>query len=191
MNTFFPLLEDPNLIESLTDLSFSWTQLDFLNIASALGQMIWDDPMSLRNWQVYSLTFEKTCQNDFSGYHFGSISYFKEVDTNEKEIYTARLIEIYPSFSWVRWGNQANYSEPILSKWKNVNLIEAKITAEDALQIAEENGGREARIKVENKCLIYVNSQSDNKWEVDYIGADFHMLIDFYTGEYEMLNTNK
>ena len=130
---FTPMLEDPDLIEALTNVTIAWSQSDFMKIGSAIGLLAWDDPMGLENWQIYSMHFEQSCHYSLDGFSFGSIVYFKETESNGKKMYTTRIVEIEPYYSWVRWGGGVEYPKPILSKWKSVNISDSSITAETRL----------------------------------------------------------
>lgn len=186
-DVFTPLVEDPRLVESLINVSFSWTQSNILKIVKTLGQLVWSDTMDLDHWSVYDLYLRKSCEDNPKGFDFASITYFRVVDVNGKKVYVTRHIEIDPYYSMVRWGSGATYSQPILHKWKGFDLAGSAITAENALRISEEHGGKEARLKVNNKCLIQVSpSKNNDKWAVYYIPpADFFMQVDLYTGEYK------
>lgn len=195
-DVFMPLLEDPALIEALTNVSISWTQSDFLEIASALGQLVWGDPMDLKNWSIYYLFFERTCQDNPVGFNFASITYYKEIEANGRRMYTTRLIEIHPVYTWVRWGSGATYPRPILRRWNSIDLAEDKVTADNALRIAEENGGKEVRLQVENKCAMLLSSpqNDDNQnWYLSYLIAPNRIdyVIDLDTGNYEILSTTR
>ncbi len=192
-DVFTPLQEDPDSVESLTNISFSWTQADILKIVAALGQVVWDDPMDLRHWSVYDVYFRKDCGNNPDGFDAASITDFKEVDVNGARVYATRYVEINPYYSMVISASGATYSQPILYKRKGVDLAGATITADDALRISEEHGGKEARQKVDNKCLIMVNpTKIYDRWNIYYIPpADFFMQVDFYTGHRYKPQTTK
>ena len=190
-DVFAPLLQEPDLVEPLENASFSWTQGDFLKIASALGLSVWNDPMSKEDWNISNIIFGTICQENPIGFHFAAITYFKEIETNGKRLYVTRHIEIDPYYSMIRWGGGATYPRPIMSKWKSFDLAQFRITAEDALQIADNHGGKEARQKVGDGCLIYVSPTINNKWFIDYGLAYYAMLIDPYNGSYEIFNTNQ
>jgi len=194
-NVFTPLLEDPNLVEEPTHATASWTQEDFVEIASALGKLTWDDPMNLAEWSVYSILFHGNCQDDLRGFHSVDITLFKTVEVNGEKAYTTRLIEINSESGWVRWGSGATYSRPILHRWSGIDLAGAKITADEALHIAEENGGKEARLQSANRCFIHVGSSMDDNanWHLDYFLAPgvLSYSIDLNTGEYEVVNADQ
>ena len=84
-------------------------------------------------------------------------------------------------------GRGTNFS--IIDRWYTVDLTSYKITADDALQVAEENGGKEARSRVKNDCRILIrtpNHENDDRWDVSYyFGVNFEMLVDPYSGQYQ------
>jgi len=195
-DVFMPSLEDPNSVEPLTHGSFSWAQGDFLQVASALGQLIWKDPMSLEDWSVDNVIFRTDCRDHLNGFDFAGITYFRPIAVNGKKFYTTRHIEIDLYYGIVRWGSGAIYSRPILLKWKSFNFAEANFTADDALQIAEKNGGKERRLEVENKCAVYIGSPQNNNhnnWYLSYLmPPDFvNYLIDLDTGEYKISSVSQ
>jgi hypothetical protein len=171
VDVFLPLLEDPDSIEPLSGAKFSWSQTDYLKIASALGKLVWDDPMRLEDWNIYWLLFEGDCENGPMGFYSASIVYYKTVGTVSPTFYTTRLVEIIPYLNMVRWGSEATYRIPTFSQWKNVNLSKA-IPADEAARIADENGGKEVRLQKDNQyCRIMVISSDDDnndRWHVSY-----------------------
>ena len=189
---FAPLPENLNSVQSSSNVSFSWTQSNFLEVASALVQRVWKDPMSMKDWSIYFILFQTDCRDNINGFDFAAITYFKLTTMEGRTVYVTRHIDVVPYDTVVRWGDGAWYPVPILQKWKSVNLAEARFTAEDALQIAEKHGGKEARLNAENNCLLQVDSpqNSDYKnWYLSYlIRPDFvNYAIDLDTGEYKIL----
>jgi hypothetical protein len=152
---FTPLLENPDGIEEVANIPIRWTQTDFLKIASALGQFEWNDPMDLKDWSLYYISFEGSC-GDPMGFSFASIAYFKAGTKR----YTTRLIEIDPYFGWVRWGAERTYPKPILQKWNGVDLLRAKITADDALLIASKDA--KERFQLTDNCGVLVSTPQNN-----------------------------
>jgi hypothetical protein len=177
---FSPMVEDIGSIEPLAGSHFNFTQNDYLQIASALGKFVWNDPMNLDDWSIYWLLFEGECESEPTGFYLASIIYFKPIETNGRSAYTTRLVEIYPYLGLVQTGSGAKYPIPILSSWKKVNLVDA-ITADEAVQIADENGGKEARLQADsNLCSIYIHSPNygkNDKWYVSYFGTGFEMYV--------------
>ena len=77
-------------------------------------------------------------------------------------------------------------------KWNDIDLLASTITAEEAIKIANINGGEIARLKEENNCYINLRtpasfrSNNDN-WSIDIISNQliFKVYIDPYTGRIE------
>jgi len=183
-NVFEPLLKYPNKVEKITDVSISWTQADYLRIFLAFSKLVWDNSMDSKVWRIYDVNFSAECFDEVCNFDDAQIVYFK-IAANS---YTTRIMQIQPSLGLVRWGDETSY--PLVRQWEGVELTTARITAEDALKIAEENGGREIRLKASNKCIVAVSSPGSNNknWHVRYIFQDppiYEFFIDFETGRYE------
>lgn len=161
-NVFTPMLDAMHDVEEIPGISISWTQVDFLRIASALGEFLWGDPMDLRDWSVYAVTFEGFC-DDSTGLDYAEITYFK-AGWNR---YTTRIIEIHPYFGWVGWGNGGNYPKPILRKWNSVDLLGANITADDALIITSEDA--KERFHLKDKCGVLMGAPGNNDFQNWYL----------------------
>jgi len=160
-----------------------WHQSDYLEIASALHQFVWSE--KLDNWNLYSMSFDASCQDGSNGFLNGDFTYFKTVFHGGKLTYTAHEILISPQYENVSWGGGMDFPRPVLG-WKSIVLNRLKVTSENALKIAEENGGSTARLAAENKCTISLILSGYTGWNVVYEGSDglfiFEIKIDPYTG---------
>jgi len=184
---FMPLLATPeaNLFPSG---SFPWRQQDYLKIANALSRFVWKD--TLEDWKLYKMDFDKDCNDNPVGFDDAQITYFK----TEGEQYTTREVDIYPLSKEVDWGGgDTHFPRPFFG-WKSIDLEKLQVSADDALQIAETNGGKQARLAVKNECKILVvvapNINHDS-WDVGYYsGATtlFEMLVDPYSGSYRIIS---
>lgn len=186
-DVFMPLLEDPDQIEDLHN-SITWTQEEYLKIADTLSQFVWNEPLDLENWNVFFIYFSVGCESDLRGFNDFTIVYYKNLDTiNWERIYTTRLIEIQPWDGVLRWGGGDEFSSSLLLGWDKINLTNFKITVDEALQKAEENGGLETRIDVDDNCRIIASMNKhlmQHVWEVEYYSADFKMRINPTTGKF-------
>lgn len=169
-------------------LPVSWQQDDFLKVARVLNQTVWSEPLS--GWKLYSMHFSSACQDNPRGFTQGDFYYFRTVfRDNGKMRYTTQDFFISPQKGQATWAGGSNFPHPLFS-WKNIRLGRTQITAEDALTIAEENGGSESRLLVDNKCNIHLALSGDSHWRV-YIYHDdtnaliFRMEIDPSTGRIE------
>ncbi len=184
MNVFLPdsrSVEDRLNGPALYTEPVLWSQSDNLKIASSLNQFVWHD--SLGSWNLFQMSFETDCRDDPAGLPGGDFQYFKTIFDKGQIKDTWREIEIEPGYSYVAWGGGAESGHPPLG-WKSIDLSRLKVTAEDAIRIAEASGGREARLRVQNKCYIYLLLMPDKGWWVNYgSSSGFGILIDPHTGE--------
>ncbi len=189
-NVFLPLLKDPqDITEDVTDMDINWTQPDFLRIASTLGQSIWNDPMDLKNWNVYYISFGGSC-SDPVGFFSATITYFK----TEGTAYTTRFIEINPYLGYVGWGDGETYPKPIRQKWNNVDLSGAKFTADDVLRIVSEDAKK--RFQLTDHCggLMATPQNSDPKnWYFHLLSTPDSVvyIVNLETGDYTVDGQNK
>ena len=143
---------------------FSWQQSDYTRIIYSLNDFVWKD--SLDDWNLYSMKFINDCDDNLGGFEYGEFYYFKTILHRSGRInYAGRGFEVTPQYGDVAWGSGPNYPHPIPG-WKSVKLNKIKVFAEDALRIADENGGREARLSVQNECRIHLNQWGDTGWEL-------------------------
>jgi hypothetical protein len=183
-NVFEPLLEDPRDVEELTNIYISWTQADFMKIFSALSKLVWEDSMDPKVWSVYAIDFSGGCIEEICELDDARIVYFKTTGIS----YIVRFMDIQPYFGLVRWGDEASYRQPIFDKWKAVEFATSNVTADDALKIAEKNGGRKRRFETFDRCPVYISSSrwSPESWTVSCTPNVYDFLIDLDTGEFTL-----
>jgi hypothetical protein len=149
----------------------------------ALNKYVWND--TLDDWKVYTLQFDTECDENPTGFEFAHFYYYKTIFIHGQAIYAGRGFEVNPKYGYVEWGSGPNYPHPILG-WKSVKRNKIEITAEQALKLAEESGGRLARLSVQNKCSIGVNIFGDTGWQIyindDGVGWLYHAEINPFTG---------
>lgn len=177
------LLDDRYIGPILYDEPVLWSQSDNLKIVSELNNYVWKD--DLDDWSLYRMVFNVDCQDSFSGLPGGIFTYFRTVSDKGQIVDIWREVEIDPQYAFVAWGGGAMYPHPPLGR-ESIDLSRLKITAEDAIKIAEENGGREARLRLQNRCSIHLSlvPQGFEGWMIDYgYSAGFEIQIEPYTGE--------
>jgi hypothetical protein len=189
-NVFTPASEEIwNREEPYYD-SIQWSQADYLRIANALSQEVWHEPLDLKEWKVLSLSLDQDCVDNRQGFYDFSIVYFQNAGVSFwNRSYHARIIEFYPWQGIIRWGD-STFSDAILPGWGQVDINDFKLTADDAVLIAEENGGSKARQEVDNVCGISVwlngyspiNADTNNSWLINYRSAGFSVRIDPFSG---------
>jgi hypothetical protein len=164
--------------------SIEWSQADNLRIVSAVNQYVWKD--TLDDWKLFSMIFNVDCQDHLHGLPGGTFEYFKTVFDKGRFINIWREVEVVPEYSFVAWGGGARFAHRLLGR-KSIDLSRLRVTAEDAIRIAEANGGRDIRLKAQNRCSIHLSLWPEGLkqgWWVTYnTSYDFEILIDPYTGE--------
>ncbi len=183
LDIFVPLAATPEI--PLKQNEVLWKQGDYLHVADAVFEHQWKEPPS--GWKLYRMLFHTDCQNNPNGFSAATITYFKPIWVDHTLEYTVRQVDIMPQYSEIDWGGDSwNYPHPILG-WTEVSRGRLRFQADDALRIAEENGGKSARLKVDNKCSIHLVLYGDSQhgWDVFYDargGFIFEMYINPYTG---------
>jgi hypothetical protein len=176
------LVGDPNDVNVEYD-RITWNQADFLHVANALSQQIWNEPLDLDGWDIYFLLASKDCNDSFDGFDDFKITYYKTIKIGWETVYTARHIELTPWKGVATWAGDGDFSTPFIFGWTNIKLMKFKTTAEQAVQIADENGGKIARLNNDNKCRVYVNIIKNN-WDVYYnTPITLNVFINPFTGK--------
>jgi len=170
-----PVLEKP----------IGWHQSDYMKVANALFEFQWHEPLD--GWKLYLMSFETRCSDNISGFDGGTFYYFITiVGEHGGKDNIGRQMLIMPQYGQVIVGGNSNYPYK-RPGWKSIDLNKVVVTADDTLKIAEKNGGREARLSVQNKCYIQSTLSEDFLWQVlifkDSEGIAFEIHIDPYTGQ--------
>jgi hypothetical protein len=185
------LVESPNDVDVRYD-NIEWTQSDFLQVANALSQQVWNEPLDLKDWSVYFILFEGNCDDQFGRFNNFEITYYKRIKTAWETEYIARHIGLIPWKGMAEWAGDGDFSTPFFFGWRRIPLSKFIITADDAVRIAEENGGKAAHLYNE-KCRAFVDVLEDIDstqgvvWYVDYsnIENSFSVFINPFTGKVE------
>ncbi len=186
---FHPVSTIPEDDLHLNPGSFPWMQSDYLKIANALVQTKLSE--GLNDWEVLGMYFKKECSDTHKGFDAGSVIYFKINSGNNRVSdylhYQTITVEVYPLFKKAVY-DEAHFPRPLFG-WTGINMSNLKITADDALQIVEELGGKEARLKVNNVCNISILNSPlfPRNWRVSYDTALFDVSVDLYSGKAKVI----
>jgi hypothetical protein len=158
-----------------------WSQAEYLMIVDALSQEVWHEPFDSRNWDVLALDMKRDCVENPRGFYDFEIIYFQDskIEFLNRQ-YPVRRVEVMPRDGLVRWGEDT-FSDAILPGWEKANLNDFQVTADNALLIAESNGGSAARQQHNNECRIWIRlnnvphavGYTNNNWLIDYDSTDF------------------
>jgi len=159
---FAPEIASPD--DPIFEKYFSWQQSDYTKVTAALHEFVWGE--GLNDWKLYSMYFSTPCHDNLSGFELGEYYYFKTIFYKNGRIgYAGRGFLVTPQYGDVEWGSGPNYPHPLLG-WKSVNINKVKITAEEALAVAEQNGGKDARLLVKNECNITAKLLGQSGWRI-------------------------
>lgn len=172
-----------------TDFFVNWTQADYFYIVDAFYRLILQD--TLVDWQVNSMGFSLRCIDIEAGLQDGIFGFFKIVrNEDNQEILITRYIEIAPRHKLVLLWEREFY--PYVITRSSIDLTQIKFDSERVLEIAEDNGGQEKRLSLQNACSIRTSLSPDSAqyrgWSVVYTPSDnrtsgFHIIVDPFTGE--------
>ena len=133
--------------------------------------------------------FSAPCRDNPDGFGFSEFLYFKSIPYKIwLKDYEVRGLQVAPQFSDVALGESEYYPGSLFGRWKSIDLANIKITAEEALRIAEANGGQAARTSVQNNCRVRVRLSGYSGWlvritENDSASEVFSLEIDPSTGK--------
>jgi hypothetical protein len=174
-------------IASRSEAPVNWNQADYFRVADALHQFIWNEPLDSMNpfWMYFNLS----CSETEHGLQYANLLFFRTVETDRGKVRIKRGMEIDPRNNSIAVWETEYY--PVLGKWKPIDLSKVEISADEVLQIAENSGGREKRMAVDNECYIVIVMSTDTihyqGWTIDYSKADnsdvFYEEIDPVTGK--------
>lgn len=187
-NAFTPVSDAPGSVPVHQQAPVPWLQADYLQLAHILFRDVLDKP--IHDWHLKSMDFQTSCTLLDRGFQNGRFEFFMVRSDKNQESRFVRFVDVDPR------GNFVNVMEwrihPNLLSLNAIDLVQLKIPAETALQIAEASGGQQQRRAVANACNIFVglfpNSASYRGWIVIYTrsqdnSALFRIYIDPGTGE--------
>lgn len=163
-----------------------WTQTQFLLVADALSQQVWDEPLDFDQWNVLEFGFRGGyCRDIFDGFVHFELTYYKTFKTDTITTYIARKMIIKPREGTALWAGGEEFSVSFFQRWSSIDLAKFQITAEQAHQIAEENGAKVARTNHKD-CDVFVDAENSwlgNTWRVRYAAQIFDAYIDPFNGK--------
>ena len=157
-------------------IQVGWSQNDYMEIAKAYQKAIWQDDPTL--WHLYKLEFHTTCNNTNRKFGYADFLYYQEVTNGGEKLYSVREIEIDPQHGYLAWGGDTFYPPEMPDVWTAINLENiAKVPAEKALALADQQQGNEFRKKENDICNITVfmwpYQPKGNDWSVLYSGKTY------------------
>jgi len=172
----YRLLEDRAASPEHPSGSFPWTSAEYLTIAKAHHLYLTGEPAE-GEWKIFEPgDFEiDQCRDEMKGFDRATIIFYQR----EEASFPVTYIEVEPLNEMIASANTEyarEYHESPLHRFfddpdahfREAKVIQGDVSAEDALQIAENAGGEEMRQKLSNDgCRIRIVFFVD-KWVVWY-----------------------
>lgn len=185
-NVFHLSEATPEPDSSIPSVIVRWTQADYLRVAQAVQQLIWQEPEGAL--ELSQATFKMDCgdinQGTFSEVNLNFYRMIKETDSMTRIQYYIIITPSKNLIKTVRMEIDTNGSVIIPTDLKQYN-----ITAEEALRIAEEKGGADIRGINDNPCMIVGILDGTDGWTIVYQQKDeisweivFRIVINAQTG---------
>jgi hypothetical protein len=188
-NAFLPITEhDVDRSTPPSGSSINWTQADYFYIVDEFYRLVLHD--TLGDWQLNSMNYSLSCAEVDIGSQNGRFEFFKIVkNENDQEVLISRFIDVDPRYRVVLlWEREF---VPYVITRSSIELTNIKFASADALQIAEDNGGQNLRLSLNNGCDITLSLSPDSAeyrgWKVLYSRRGsgkvaFDLNIDPFTG---------
>ena len=138
-----------------------WTLGDHFLISNSIHQARWGELP--QKWRVRDAAFTKICSDANDGYFESEITYYKK---NLTSIHFSEILIEKPT-GYIILGTrelEPYYLDFWISsfRWDRLSIQPAR-----AMQIAEQNGGKEFREMINNSCTIRLSLAP---WDFDYVG---------------------
>jgi hypothetical protein len=150
-----------------------WSSEDYFFIAKVFHE--WTSGETLDNWQLNGLLFSWDCEIFDKGPQNAYIRYIKVEKVRERKSRFLSEVRINPRDKDFFGGQTEHY--PRKNRWKVIDTTKA-ITVDEALNIAERNGGSQFRESLNHECNITVSYFPDSS--LSYDGWDVHYFDDIW-----------
>jgi hypothetical protein len=186
-NAFIPIDTEPEFPAPSQQIPVAWGQADYWYIVEAVFKSVWEEP--LESWRLNNMGFGLGCEKVDDGLQYGDFRFFQDTKTNGRESRIMRYINIDPRSKSIHvWESEYH---PRLVDWGSIELAQIRFSVDDALTIAESNGGMEKRLSVGNVCDVSLWLSPDSPryqgWEVRYTTKEdikfFRIQVDPVTGK--------
>ena len=180
-------MDTPTDTAPAIDQSVEWALSDYFLIAEAFHNFQWRE--STDNWNLNHINTTMKCEDISVGPQYVFFWYFKTVNIQDEEVRLVHTVYIQPARNLIHWTEYKYY--PVTVNWRSIEYSQLNITEQDALQIAEKNGGSEIRSSVNNNCSVGISLLPGSffeGWAVSYqYGLDsLTVEVNTTTGEYKI-----
>lgn len=172
-----------------SSISVPWKQADLFFIAESVHQVA--SGQSLDGWRLERMSFGTGCENISEGWQVGDFIFFKTEHLSEID---SRLVHFIGIDSLMKVADYSSRQELYQSfgEYPSLDLEKIRISAEQALQIAENAGGSKFRKDNQDNCRVAISIESAGKykgWYITYFSTgdhkrSFHIIVNETTGKY-------
>lgn len=172
-----------------TGVAVTWSQREFETIRlSFIEQVLRDAP---ERWEMAHMTFRLDCRDVGVGKQVGVFLMFRNSGDFLHKARVERHLGVFPQDRVITYWEVLE-EVPELQPLTAIDMKRVKISADQALQIAERNGGSAKRGEVRDDCGIdvYMLGWQGNQWRVEYTyllsakrSETFRVIVDAETGK--------
>ncbi|MBI3167841.1 MAG: hypothetical protein HYZ22_05145 [Chloroflexi bacterium] len=161
-----------------------WTSKDYVLIADQFNEFVSGE--SLSGWKFHAMFYSMNCEDFQYGFQGASFDIVKYTTPNTR---IERSIWVYPFEDHIAWKETAYEDE---YSYASFDLSQISISPEEAMEIAEDQGGRAFRVSENNDCKIglrIIAGIRDGNWQATYDTGETEYVIDINkeTGEYKIV----
>ncbi len=189
---FIPIPFQEDILKEPTNVQVLWRQEEYFHVIDLLMQTVLHE--QLKNWRLNSVASKINCAEPIFGQVIPqgmSVELFREIKTPEQKMRQDLHIIIDSDKELIIVFAREYYSYAILDyiEWTNF-----KIPIEQALTIADQQGGAKVRTALNNHCeiraILTAGIQKDD-WQISYEPYNkpsvFEVAVDEKTGKYRIL----
>ncbi len=163
-----------------------WDQSDYAAINTSVYNTVWHDNDG--DWKLIAINFSLDCDEITEGPQDGFFAYYQIIDNDINYSIIQRRILIRPQNGVIYVTEDK--TTPAYPDKKFIEIDKLKITGDEAIRIAEKNGGAEIRSSVNDQCYILVSlcpNSIHKGWNVKYYQVGYKtflfLTIDPMTGK--------
>lgn len=170
-----------------TGIAATWTQREFETIGVSFTEKVLRD--TPERWKLAHMGFSLNCQDVGVGLQFAYFKLFRNQGDWPNNARFERHMRVFAQDREVTYYDEQ--AVPDLQSWSAIDMKKVRVSADQALNIAEHNGGSGKRPAVGEPCGIRIemNGWEGNHWRVTYSylvsakrSVDFVVIVDAETG---------
>ncbi len=175
-DVFMPITSTPESYQQSNSKMVNWDQSDYVAVAEAIFNYIWHDID--KGWKLQVISLDVDCVAATNGPQKAFFNFFKIIKNEKNYSRFVRYVYIYPQNGVI--SVIEDKITPSISEQKFIEIDKMMITGDEAIRIAEQNGGLDIRSSEKDQCFIrsILSPNSKNTgWEVVYKNFQIKVLL--------------